>query len=413
MSRLRHLVAFTLPFISVITVCAPAQAATPCPVPTTASVVCTEWTSRFDGARDRAYVRLPASYDPARPIDVLLWFKAFGQGDEAIADPGFHALADELGVITIGLRQRGIRSFLGDSTTSKNRLSEAERLAAKQDVAELLDQLAARFRIGRVIAAGASMGGYASLRLAHLFPRQIAGVIAAVPALCSGARSAPPDCEGSFIRAGSQEVLAAAAAGAYADKLVVVVAAGADRTAGVLAGQRELARLLTGQPWFRYHEVAGAQHENFLAGSPWFGVEGVRDALARFLAAHPGRTWPSARWTPPDRESREYLVSALRERGGAHGDDVAPDAGVDVGPEARPFELVGGLERDGWERGKSGALWKKPGRGCGCHVGQRDDSRTGTALGLVLVLGFVLGARARARARARAPFRHCEAHHCP
>ena len=167
--------------MSIITVCAPAQAAVPCPVPTSANVLCTEWTSRFDGARDRAYIGLPTSYDASRPVDVLLWFKAFGQGDEAVADPGFHALADELGVITIGLRQRGIRSFLGDSTTGKNRLSPGERLAAKQDVAELLDQLAARFRIGRVISAGASMGGYASLRLAHLLPRHIAGVIAAVP----------------------------------------------------------------------------------------------------------------------------------------------------------------------------------------------------------------------------------------
>jgi len=323
-----------------------AQAAERCPSQT--GVVCSELVSRFDGARDRIYVRVPERVQGGAPVHLLLWFKAYGQGDDAVGDAAFHQLADQLGVITVGLRQRGIRNFLGDSYSSKNRLSEAERLAAKYDVAEVIDQIAARYRVGQVIVAGTSMGGYVALRLAQLFPDRVAGVIAAVPALCSGATGAPPECPGSFIGSGSRQIFAAAAGGAYDDKLVWMVAAGAETTPGVLPAQRELARILAGKPWVHYREIAGGDHHNYLADGGWFTLPGLRADLAAFLAAHPGEApLPGPGWSPPANERRHYLVPELRatglERAAVPGDFV---------PLA--------LERDAWELGKSGPLWRRP-----------------------------------------------------
>jgi len=378
----------------VATLPALARAATTCPDPyggagTDAGVVCTEWTSRFDGSKDHAYVRLPTGFDAGKPYDLILWFHAAYQGESAVADPRLHRqVGDDFQAITVGLSQRGEVNFLGDRfADGEPDIPAASRLAAKQDMAELIDQIAARFHVRHVIAAGASMGGYTAFRLGQLYPSRISIMLGAVPALCIGGDVPAPDCTDSRAYAGSRAVYDAALAGGYDDKLLYNVPGAREDTQGILQGARALDVIMRGKPWYRYREVAGQGHVNFFAdeynnslglGEKWLidnrAVPTLRADIRAWMDAHPDAALdPGPGFVLPSTEPDHYLTAALRARGGR----MWPEA-VDAGRgDGRVLDGRLGDDPD-------------PGGGCGCRAAARGDGPSpwlGLGLGLALLLG--------------------------
>ena len=383
-----------------------ARAATQCPDPyggagTDAGVVCNEWVSRFDGVRDHAYVRLPTGFQASKSYDLVFWFHAAYQGESAVADPRFHRqVGDDYQAITVGLSQRGEVNFMGDRfADGEPAISAQSRLAAKQDMAELLDQIASRFHVRHVIVAGASMGGYSAYRMGQLYPGRVSIMLGAVPALCIGADIPAPNCTDSRAFAGSVAVYDAARAGVFDDKLLYHVPGAAEDTQGILSGARALDAIMRGKPWYRYREVAGQGHVNFFAdeynnslglGEKWLidnrAVPSLRADIRAWIAAHPdGVLDPGAEFVAPTTEAQQYLVASLRAKGGRSWPDTA--VGDGGRPDGRVLDgALGDIEDGDGGGGGDG--------GCACQTGggARDHTANGPLLGLIVV-GWLLRRR--------------------
>ncbi len=328
-------------------------AATDCPInpdgfyPTQADylasgLACSQFTSRFDGATDYFWIGYPKGFDATKPVNLILWFRALGQSDGALSDgrmffgdsaSNFPGLTNLYNAIVIGMGQRGTTSgdntcsFLGDfHNTAANPgfcpepLSNAPRDAAKADVRELINQLASRFKINHVFAAGASMGGYAALRLLQLYPDVFSGAITAATALCPQSDSGPPNCTGGWAPAGSKAIYDAASAGAFNDKLVYV-AVGANDATDILTGTGYFDGLMTGKTWYHHSLVSGRGHENFLADdyntsvsgkTAWMidnpAVPALQENIQSYISSHSkSPLTPSSGWVAPANAKESYL----------------------------------------------------------------------------------------------------------
>jgi len=280
----------------------------------TMGLYCSQFTSRFDGATDLLYIKLPPNFDPTKAYDVIMWFHAAGQ--DAMSSEYFHStVSADFKAITIGLNSRGEYGGLYNQ-------------ASLQDMNELLNQLASKFYIRHVFAVGASMGGQASLRLAATYPDKIGIVLAAVPAICIGSDNRAPNCTdaGTAVYQAAQAVYNAARTGVYDDKLVYNVPGGADTTTGILHAARALNTIMTGKTWYRYREVAGGDHENYFADD--FSSRGayldnttmtpnLRADITAWQTAHAAqRLEPTAGWVPPAGTAQRYIPDVIWNRGG-------------------------------------------------------------------------------------------------
>jgi len=356
---------------------------------------CSQFTSRIDGRTDFFYIKLPPNYDPTKPVDVIMWFHAYGQ--DAMSSELFHAqVSADFKAITIGLNSRGVGGGLYDN-------------ASRADMKELIDQLASKFIIRHVTAVGASMGGQASLQLAALYPDKIGIVLAAVPAICIGSQNTAPNCTdaGGAVYNAAQVIYNAARNGTYNDKLIYNVPGGADQTEGILAAARALNTIMTGKQWYRYREIAGGDHENYFADD--FSSAGkyldntmytpnLRADITAYINAHASvRLDPSPGWVPPSGPSQRYIVDQIWNRGTRvwnpstppvdGGVDAMPtvDGGSDPGPDPTPdpTPTPSPSMADGSEGG-------------GCELaGLATGGRRGGALAGLLVLSALLFAVSR------------------
>lgn len=294
-------------------------------------VQCARFRSRFDGERDHYFLRLPPGYDGTRPVPLFLFYRANAQGGAAFSDPRLYD--------SIGRRWGGIAVFhtnrCDEPCTGRNGPMTGPAL---EDARELTNQLASAFRISHAFVVGTSRGGVLGLRLLGRHPGLFSGVIAAVPALCMASDRGPPGCEGSYYEEATREIYAAAEVGRFDDRLLVAVIGARDENAAIVAGNRHLAGLMRGKPWYRLHEADGG-HENYLGGAyneralgrfEWLVSNPAAPTLERdleaYLAAHPRKLAPEPGW----RLEVDYLTAAVREqaRRGAPAAFAAPPPGA-------------------------------------------------------------------------------------
>lgn len=257
---------------------------------------CSQFVSRFDGQTDYFYLHFPPNFDPTKTYPVILWFRAYGQSEGVLSNPwmfsgngDFPGVTSLYNAIVIGVAERGDKegdqtdsndplapkyhntcSFLGDYTSDdvcpdpSKIPTDANRLAAKKDIQELINQLSYKFNISHVFVGGASMGGYVSFRLLQLYPELLSGVITSAPALCIYA-SDPPTCTGTRAT-GSANIYNAASSGKFDDKFIYAVVGDQDDVDGLLNGDRYLNNIMSSRSsLFHYFEVANWGHENFYA----------------------------------------------------------------------------------------------------------------------------------------------------
>jgi len=374
-----------------------------------------ELDSLFDGAQDHYFARFPKTYDRARTYPVLLWFHAAGKDDKFVGEPNMLSqISDDYGLIVLSLWQRG-DSWLGD---------QDDEQPPKQDIEELVNQLAVRYFVSYVMGGGASLGGYVPLRLAQLYPEKMHVVLAAATAL------------GVAGSTGTEAIYQAGSDGLLDEQLIYDVVGTDD---GLIGANRELDGRMAGKPYWRFIEVAGAEHINFWSDD-WNGEHGggwkwlaagdttphLWDDIHAWAAAHPaisqGHLEPTPGWRPPSSADAWYLtdkVLAYAGRpwppgptpdGGGRPDGTASDrtvgdrvAGRDGGvPREGGGAREGGAVGDGAHPvgdGGSAGEGGKGGGGGGCHIGSGARPRDSVAgIPWIIGLGF-LGWAARRRAR--------------
>ena len=435
----RHRLLSSLLVVLVLTCAAPARAATEYPDPygcTTVKGRCNksndarypiQFKSHHDGVKDHYFVRFPDKYDKHKAYPLLIHFHAWCAGNSAIADPRMlRQVSNDNQVIFIGHRQRGTAtataacgaSFLGDG--KKEAASAA--VAAQKDIGELLNELAARFNINYVIAAGSSMGGYVALRMPTLFPDKVHVSFATAPALKKNHSLFPEPTH----------VLNAAATGLYSKRYVYSIIGTKDTD--FISVNRDLNKVMKGKPHWTYLEVAGEGHVNFFADdwnlkkgyckdpnlatshcwyvstktTPklWEGVktwEKANPLVAKNLLE------PDCNWKAPAKMADWYLTKDLYDRGGRTWPRPLPPCNKsDAGPADGPKPSSDGPKpkSDGPKPGSDGPQSQKDGsrptadggtegkvdRGdaCSCNV---HNPRAGVWPLLALTLGLVLRRR--------------------
>ena len=307
-----------------------------------------QYKSLFDGSKDRYFLRFPDNYDKTRAYPLFVHFHAWCAGDSSIADPRMlRQVSNDNQVIFVGHWQRGGNpdcgtSFLGDGKKE----SPAAAAAAKKDVGELLNELAARFKINYVIAAGSSMGGYVAMRMPTLFPDKVHVTMATATALQRNHSSFPEPTA----------ILNAAKAGLFNQRFVYSVIGTAD--SDFIAVNRELDKLMKGKPYWSYHEVSGVGHSNFFADDHnvakgycadpnlatshcwyistkdtpnlWSGVKAWEQAHASVVK---GLLEPDCNWKAPAKMADWYITQDIHDRGGRTWPHAVPPCkGPDAGP---------------------------------------------------------------------------------
>jgi len=124
--------------------------------------------AEHDGSEQRCVEILPPGFNPAVPHDALVVLHGHGSDRwQYVRDPrdecrAAREAAVRRRLILISPDYRATMSWMGP--------------AAEADVVQILHELRARHRIGKVFLAGASMGGTASLIFAARHPDLVAGV---------------------------------------------------------------------------------------------------------------------------------------------------------------------------------------------------------------------------------------------
>lgn len=128
------------------------------------------FTAKSDGTEQRYVLVLPEKFDAKQPHSLLValhghgsdrWQFAKADRDECRATRDFAA---KHRLIFVSPDYRAKTSWMGP--------------AAEADVLQILDELAARYRIEKTIIFGGSMGGTAALTFAALHPDRVQGVVA-------------------------------------------------------------------------------------------------------------------------------------------------------------------------------------------------------------------------------------------
>jgi hypothetical protein len=320
---------------------------------------CSQFVSRFDGKSDYFYLHFPPNFDKTKTYPLILWFRAYGQSDGAISDvrmfaqvsgetfPGVPAIYD---AIVVGMGQRGDASgdqacdwlgdYAGDSVCPATAPTDANRAASKKDVLELINQLSSAFNISHIFAAGASMGGYVSLRLLQLYPTLMSGAITSAPALCVHGDAGPPACTNTKAL-GTMDIYNAASSGAFDDKLVYTVVGAQDDVPFLLQGDQRLRDILNGRstPLFHYKEVTcppsptnTCGHMNYYADdynalseevgyTSWLidnkhAVPTLAEDIKSYISAHPkSALTPPCDWMPPANTNQWYLTDRILNLG--------------------------------------------------------------------------------------------------
>lgn len=126
--------------------------------------------SKLDGSEQRYALILPEGFDAKRPHTLLValhghgsdrWQFATADRDECRAARDFAA---KHRMILVSPDYRAKTSWMGP--------------AAEADMLQMLDELGARFRIGKTILCGGSMGGTGALTFTALHPGRVQGVVA-------------------------------------------------------------------------------------------------------------------------------------------------------------------------------------------------------------------------------------------
>ncbi len=127
------------------------------------------FVAKLDGSEQRYVLVLPEKFDALRPHTLLValhghgsdrWQFARDARDECRATRDFAA---KHACIFVSPDYRAKTSWMGPP--------------AEADMVQILDDLAARFRLDKVIMCGGSMGGTASLTFAALHPDRVQGVV--------------------------------------------------------------------------------------------------------------------------------------------------------------------------------------------------------------------------------------------
>jgi hypothetical protein len=284
------------------------------------------FTSRFDRVGDYYTIAFPKNFDPHKTYP--LWFKfcAYFSSRSALKRPTLAwNYCDSNNVILIGCNERGIgESWLGD-----NRQLLGQELQKKyhglnpenihKDVLELMNEMCHLFKINYIGATGASMGGYASLRLMTLLPREYVGVVVS---------SCPALYFRPYVKDSSDQITAAVRNGQFNDAFVKLLHGTADDTVPVQVS-RDLTAVVPEKKCWELVEVKDAKHRDFFccASQPkypydedWGNSDIVPDLWKQIHAwekGNPkrmeGRLPPLAGWTPG---TAWYLPKAIVEAAG-------------------------------------------------------------------------------------------------
>ena len=128
------------------------------------------FAAKLDGTEQRYVLMLPAGFDARKPHSLLValhghgadrWQFAKDARDECRAARDFAAKHQ---LIFVSPDYRAKTSWMGPQ--------------AEADLLQILDELAARYRLDKVIVCGGSMGGTAALTFAALHPARVQGVVA-------------------------------------------------------------------------------------------------------------------------------------------------------------------------------------------------------------------------------------------
>jgi pimeloyl-ACP methyl ester carboxylesterase len=121
-----------------------------------------------DGSEQHYVELMPPDFDAAKPHDILIALHGHGSdrwqfiNDARGECKGVRDVTEKFGMIVISPDYRAKTSWMGPK--------------AEADVAQIIGELKQRHQIGRVFAAGGSMGGTAALTFTALHPELIAGV---------------------------------------------------------------------------------------------------------------------------------------------------------------------------------------------------------------------------------------------
>lgn len=124
--------------------------------------------SSIDGSEQRYVELLPPAFDAAKAHDVVLAFHGHGSDRWQFIQAtrgecrGVRDVAARFGLIVVSPDYRAKTSWMGPK--------------AEADVLQIIAELRQRHQVGRIFAAGGSMGGTAALIFTALHPELIAGV---------------------------------------------------------------------------------------------------------------------------------------------------------------------------------------------------------------------------------------------
>ena len=129
-----------------------------------------EFRSRLDQTSQRYVLMKPAGFDPTVQTDLLIALHGHGSDRwQFVRDPRgeCRALRDAAAkhrLLFVSPDYRARTSWMGP--------------AAEADLVQILDELSAQYKLGRVIVSGGSMGGSSALTFAALQPNRVQGVVA-------------------------------------------------------------------------------------------------------------------------------------------------------------------------------------------------------------------------------------------
>jgi pimeloyl-ACP methyl ester carboxylesterase len=128
------------------------------------------FTALFDGTEQRYAISVPADSQPSQQRDVLIALHGHGSDRWQFMTPKWNETravldtAAKFGMILVAPDYRAKTSWMGP--------------AAEADVVQIIAEIKSRFRTGRVLLCGASMGGSSALTFAALHPELVDGVVA-------------------------------------------------------------------------------------------------------------------------------------------------------------------------------------------------------------------------------------------
>jgi pimeloyl-ACP methyl ester carboxylesterase len=131
------------------------------------------FTAKFDGTIQRYVLILPEGFERTQACDVLIALHGHGSDRWQFARPSRSEAKAALdtaaknALVYVSPDYRARTSWMGP--------------AAEADVVQLIEELRGRYRIGKVILGGASMGGTSALTFAGLHPDLVDGVVALNP----------------------------------------------------------------------------------------------------------------------------------------------------------------------------------------------------------------------------------------